>query len=210
MKNKEYICVSCKRSISQEELYRVHQKDAKGNLLFTTKGKPKYTNYHNKCYENVQKQMLVTKKENEDRRRLFDYIKEKYFFISFPKEMAHYINNIRHDGTKFNHSNKKNEGYKFDIIYKLLIKLEPELLPTYKRLDKDQYFKDDMHKVNFIIMYIMKEIDSFARSEESKSGAKIIEVNQENITNSAQNEVIQNNTNKRRNKYMINQFIGQE
>jgi hypothetical protein len=133
---------------------------------------------------------------------LFDYLNEKYFYKSFPSAMALYLNNLKNAGTKFNNYNMFNKGYSFNILYKFLISHEQSILNNYRQMERDNLFKDDMHKVNFVIFRIMKEIDTFARNEDAKKAKIKIEEYQEELTNSAQ-EVDEIKVTKKKNKYAL-------
>ena len=189
-------CILCKNIVEDSDLFQIISKDKNGNIENYKNGNHKFKSYHNKCYE-----------EKVSREMLFDYINDRFFYKNSPSQMWNYLNNIRNSGEKFNRKKLVKQGYEFLTIYNCFISIESELIPSYKRTVENNGFNDDLHKVNFIIFYLMKHLDTFARNKQCKKAIKKLVENQEEITNSSSN-TIEINTKKKKNKYEINPFVG--
>ena len=194
-------CKDCEKLILPDDLVKIQAKDKEGNLKFTITTKPQMYNLHKKCLQSFEDKQ----NEYQDRRKLTDYLKEKYFYISFPPVLAQYLINIRNCGEKFNHQNKVGKGYSYDIIHRTFLKIEEELYNVFLRMENNKMFQDDLHKVNFILFNLKKHIDTFAKEfEVNKKIQKMKEIENtiENST-SQSNIVIQ----KTKNKYIINDLL---
>jgi len=71
-----YKCKICHEFI-RSDCHEIQNKDNKGNLRFLKSGKPEFSRYHFKCYEDLRV-------KNESWKALTKYLEEKYFNVALP------------------------------------------------------------------------------------------------------------------------------
>jgi hypothetical protein len=150
---REYKCFYCKNLISQEELFRVEQKDREGTLKLSKTGKQQYNNYHKKCYE-------FKEKEYKQWCELFEYIRETYFNKILPDVLILKLKKLR-------------ECFSFEIMLLCLKDLEKRLLHKINSIN----FIHDGQKCMYLYKALQGSIDGFY-GRYRKSQAEQIQINE--------------------------------
>ena len=194
-------CQSCEKEIinPEIELHKQEQHDRLGNVKTNKKGDILYYNFHESCW-------VFKEKEKKAKDGLNQYLKSKFFVLEVPHIMWQYLIGFRNGGDKFNTEKKKHQGYPFEIMHESLLKVEDDLNGLYQKMQNENQFTDDTHRINLIIKYMCKNLDTVYGEYKLKQQKEKQQETKKEIINTATD-----NANfvapKSKNKLILNDFV---
>jgi hypothetical protein len=144
---RQYKCVSCKELISDKDLYEAPKLNKNGDVLCYKSGKQMTKKYHLMCFNKLN-----------DWCDLIKYIENRYFKVVLPKEI---IIQLRILGKKTSYKN----------IFDCLNNIENELI----NYIESHEFNDDVHKCNYILFQLKRNINTFVDKKYDEEISKKIE-----------------------------------